>query len=158
MNSFLAHLSRSEPSGGTGAGGEHDEQVRTWMNHVRLLAQDCNSCIDLYLLYRGTNSPDIHRARGGLWRYLWWLPWLVHSVVPLPRHHLAVHLRELKQRARDVSERRQRYDVKIPASAAASQFDGRLTTQGSSSYGDDDDYTTASQTTTTLSSWCQGRR
>ncbi|EAZ18910.1 hypothetical protein OsJ_34450 [Oryza sativa Japonica Group] len=57
MNSFLGHLARSAPQG-----GEHDEQVRTWMNQVRLLAQDCNNCIDLYL-YSG--NPEIHRAKGG---------------------------------------------------------------------------------------------
>ncbi|KAG2640199.1 uncharacterized protein LOC120694988 [Panicum virgatum] len=135
MSSFLAHLARTEPSG---TGGEHhDEQVRTWMNHVRLLAQDCSNCIDLYV-YHG-NNPDIHRARGGLWRYLWWLPWLVQSIVPLQRHRVALHLRELKQRARDVSERRQRYDVKIPERASRS---GRLTTQGGN--GGEDDDTTAS--------------
>lgn len=42
------------------------------MNQVRLLAQDCNYCIDLYL-YRC--DPDIHVAWGGLRRYLGWVPW-----------------------------------------------------------------------------------
>ncbi|KAF7093259.1 hypothetical protein CFC21_095682 [Triticum aestivum] len=66
MQSFLTHLSKKAP-----AGGEHDEQIRTWMNQVRLLAQDSNNCIDLYL-YRG--NPDLHLARGGLRRYVAWLP------------------------------------------------------------------------------------
>ncbi|KAE8767473.1 Disease resistance protein RPM1 [Hordeum vulgare] len=73
MKSFLAHLARWAPPS-----GEHDEQVRTWMNQVLLPTQDCNNCIDLYL-YRG--NPDVHRARGGLRRYLWWATWFLHKLV-----------------------------------------------------------------------------
>ena len=72
MKSFLTHLARWAPPG-----GEHDEQVRTWMNQVRLLAQDCNNSIGLYL-YRG--NPDIRRARGGLRGYLWWATWFFHKL------------------------------------------------------------------------------
>ncbi|XBI67779.1 hypothetical protein VPH35_047075 [Triticum aestivum] len=90
MKSFLTHLAKSAPPG-----GEHDEQVRTWMNQVRLLAQDCNNCIDLYL-YRG--NPDIHRARGGLRGYLWWTTWFLHKLVA--QHRAAQQLRLLKERAR----------------------------------------------------------
>ncbi|CAN6381308.1 unnamed protein product [Urochloa humidicola] len=111
MNSFLAHLARSAPPG-----GEHDDQVRTWMNQVRFLAQDCNNCIDLYL-YRG--NPDIHRARGGLRRYLWWVPWFLHKLVA--QHRAAIRLRELKDRARDVGERRLRYGVEVPSQSAVGQ-------------------------------------
>ncbi|KAL6897951.1 hypothetical protein ACP4OV_006910 [Aristida adscensionis] len=105
MSSFLVHLAHTAPPG-----GEHDEQVRTWMNQVRLLAQDCNNCLDLYL-YRG--NPDIHRARGGLRRFLWWLPWFLQKLAAQRR--AAVQLRLLKERARDVGERRLRYGVKVPA-------------------------------------------
>nr|CAB3491582.1 unnamed protein product [Digitaria exilis] len=111
MNSFLAHLARWAPPG-----GDHDEQVRTWMNQVRLLAQDCNNCIDLYL-YRG--NPDIHRSKGGLRRYLWWVPWFLHKLVA--QHRAAIQLRELKDGARDVGERRLRYGVEVPAKSAAGQ-------------------------------------
>uniref|UniRef100_A0A0E0A8J4 Uncharacterized protein n=1 Tax=Oryza glumipatula TaxID=40148 RepID=A0A0E0A8J4_9ORYZ len=109
MRSFLANLGRWAPPG-----GEHDEQVRTWMNQVRLLAQDCNNCIDLYL-YRG--NPDIHRARGGLRRYIWWVSWSLHKMAA--QHRAAFQLRQLKDRARDVGERRLRYGVEIPAAKAA---------------------------------------
>ena len=62
MESFLAHLARS---------GEHDKQVRT-MNQVGLLAQDCN-CTDLLPVRMYSGNPDIHRAKGRLRRYLWWV-------------------------------------------------------------------------------------
>ncbi|KAL6619740.1 hypothetical protein ACP70R_034879 [Stipagrostis hirtigluma subsp. patula] len=111
MNSFLAHLGRSAPPG-----GEHEEQVRTWMNQVRFLAQDCNNCIDLYL-YRG--NPDVQRARGRIRRYLWWVYWFLHKLVA--QHQAAIQLRELKERARDVGERRLRYGVEVPAKSAAAE-------------------------------------
>ncbi|XP_044428090.1 uncharacterized protein [Triticum aestivum] len=108
MQSFLTHLSKKAP-----AGGEHDEQIRTWMNQVRLLAQDSNNCIDLYL-YRG--NPEIHLARGGLRRYIAWLPWFVHKMVA--QHRAAIQLRALRERARDIGERRLRYGVEVPAKGA----------------------------------------
>jgi len=107
MKSFLAHLGRTAPPG-----GEHDEQVRAWMNQVRLLAQDCNNCITTYRYY---GDPDIHRARDGLRRYIWWLPWFVRKVAA--QHDAAIRLRELKDQARDIGERRQRYGVEVPAKA-----------------------------------------
>ncbi|XBI06702.1 hypothetical protein VPH35_134692 [Triticum aestivum] len=108
MQSFLTHLSKKAPTG-----GEHDEQIRTWMNQVRLLAQDSNNCIDLYL-YRG--NPEIHLARGGLRRYIAWLPWFVHKMVA--QHRAAIQLRALRERARDIGERRLRYGVEVPAKGA----------------------------------------
>jgi hypothetical protein len=75
MDSFLAHLARSAPPG-----GEHNEQVRTWMNQVRLLAQDCKNCIDLYLYYSG--NKDIYRAKGRLQRGLWWVYWSMRKTRP----------------------------------------------------------------------------
>lgn len=107
MESFLAHLSMS--------GGAHSEQVRTWMNQVRRLALDCNHCIDLYLT---RSNPEILRASGPLCRYILWLPWLVSKTVA--QHRAAVQLRELKDRARHVSERRSRYAVEAPPPVEAS--------------------------------------
>ncbi|KAF8776525.1 hypothetical protein HU200_003240 [Digitaria exilis] len=104
MNSFLEHLARTAPP----AGG-HDEQVRTWMKQVRDLAHDCSNCIDLYLR-RG--DPELYRARGGRWRYLWWASWLVQKM--MAQHKAAIRLGKLKERARDVGKRRLRYGVEIP--------------------------------------------
>ncbi|XP_044962391.1 uncharacterized protein LOC123413520 [Hordeum vulgare subsp. vulgare] len=112
MKSFLAHLASSSAQ----AEGGQNEQLRTWMNQVRLLAQDSNNCIDLYL-YRG--NPELHLARGGLRRYVFWLPWFVHKMVAQRR--AAVQLHALKERARDIGERRARYGVEIPAAAASRQ-------------------------------------
>jgi hypothetical protein len=111
MKSFLAHLARSTPPG-----REHDEQVHTWMNQVRLLAQDCHNCIDLYL-YSG--NPDIHRAKGRFRRYLWWVYWFLHKL--LAQHRAAVQLRQLKDRARDVGERRLTYGVEVPLKSGSVQ-------------------------------------
>ncbi|KAK1651906.1 hypothetical protein QYE76_069711 [Lolium multiflorum] len=137
MKSFLAHLARWAPPG-----GEHDEQVRTWMNQVRLLAQDCNNCIDLYL-YRG--NPDIHRARGGLRGYLWWATWFLHKLVA--QHRAAEQLRLLKERARDVGERRLRYGVEVPDKSgkgqstptASSSSSSRAAAAGGYAAGDDNE-------------------
>lgn len=108
MKSFLVHLARTRRE-------EHDEQVRTWMNQVRILANDCNNCLDVYL-YRG--NPDFHRPRRGLRRYLWWGWgfWWLREIIA--RHHAAGQLRQLKDRARDVGERRLRYGVKVSEAAA----------------------------------------
>ncbi|VAH98619.1 unnamed protein product [Triticum turgidum subsp. durum] len=111
MQSFLTHLSRKEPTD-----GEHDEQIRTWMNQVRLLAQDSNNCIDMYL-YRG--NPELHLARGGLRRYVAWLPWFLHKMVA--QHRAAIQLRVLRERARDIGERRLRYGVEVPTKGAGAE-------------------------------------
>ncbi|TVU16948.1 hypothetical protein EJB05_32952, partial [Eragrostis curvula] len=108
MNSFLLYLARNVPPS-----GEHDEQVRAWMSQVRLLAVDCNNRIDLYL-YRV--NPDIHLARGGLQRYLLWVPWYLSKIKA--RRSAATKLGQLKERAREIGNRRLRYGVEVPANAA----------------------------------------
>ncbi|KAF7032472.1 hypothetical protein CFC21_043639 [Triticum aestivum] len=121
MKSFLTHLTRWAPPG-----GEHDDQVRTWMNQVRLLAQDCNNSIGLYL-YRG--NPDIRRARGGLRGYLWWATWFFHKLAA--QHRAAEELRLLKERARDVGERRLRYGVEVPTMSGKGQSPSRASSSSS---------------------------
>ncbi|XP_037480104.1 uncharacterized protein LOC119357214 [Triticum dicoccoides] len=108
MGSFLANLS--------GNSREHDEQVRTWMNQVRILANDCNNCIDLYL-YRG--DPALHLPKEGPGRYLRWAPWLVRKL--LAQHRAAGQLRELKDRAQDIGNRRMRYGVEVKTESSSSR-------------------------------------
>ncbi|KAI5009550.1 hypothetical protein ZWY2020_011687 [Hordeum vulgare] len=114
MGSFLANLS--------GNSREHDEQVRTWMNQVRILANDCNNCIDLYL-YRG--DPGLHLPKEGPGRYLLWAPWLLRKL--LAQHRAAGQLRELKDRAQDIGNRRLRYGVEVkPVESSPSSQAGQL--------------------------------
>ncbi|XP_020147269.1 uncharacterized protein [Aegilops tauschii subsp. strangulata] len=123
MQSFLAHLSKKAPGG-----GEQDEQMRTWMNQVRLLAQDSSNCIDMYL-YRG--NPELHLASGGLRRYVFWLPWFVHKMVAQRR--AAIQLGVLRERAHDIGERRTRYGVEVPAKEAAAALSPTAEEQASTS-------------------------
>ncbi|CAL4982860.1 unnamed protein product [Urochloa decumbens] len=129
MNSFLEHLARTTPPG-----GEHNEQVRTWMKQVRDLAHDCSNCIDRYL-QRG--DPAIHRARSGLRRYAWWAYWLVQEM--LAQHTAAVRLRELKERARDVGNRRLRYGVELPGKSSSEAAADVLAGRQEKEDDDDDD-------------------
>ncbi|KAM3206966.1 hypothetical protein ACQJBY_062260 [Aegilops geniculata] len=123
MQSFLSHLSKKAPGG-----GEQDEQMRTWMNQVRLLAQDSSNCIDMYL-YRG--NPELHLASGGLRRYVFWLPWFVHKMVAQRR--AAIQLGVLRERAHDIGERRTRYGVEVPAKEAATALSPTAEEQASAS-------------------------
>ncbi|KAF7111445.1 hypothetical protein CFC21_111459 [Triticum aestivum] len=123
MQSFLAHLSKKAPGG-----GEQDEQMRTWMNQVRVLAQDSSNCIDMYL-YRG--NPELHLASGGLRRYVFWLPWFVHKMVAQRR--AAIQLGVLRERAHDIGERRTRYGVEVPVKEAATALSPTVEEQASAS-------------------------
>ena len=128
MAGFLEYLARTAPPG-----GKHDELVSTWMHQVRLLAQDCRDCVGLYLYRR---DPEIHRVRG----HFWWLFWLPHKMAA--QHHAAIQLRRLKDRAREVSDRRLRYGATMmPRQVALAAAEASSSSaSGSGGYaGDEDD-------------------
>uniref|UniRef100_A0A0D9XUU9 Uncharacterized protein n=1 Tax=Leersia perrieri TaxID=77586 RepID=A0A0D9XUU9_9ORYZ len=106
MNGFLLYLTKNKST------APHDDQVRAWMKQVRDLAYVADDCVKLY-------RRDLTPPEPGL------LPWLRHFPAWLKtigtRHRLAKKIHKLKERVREVGERRQRYDVKIPSQ---SQGDG----------------------------------
>jgi len=72
---------------------------------------------------------------GGIQRYVLWFPWFVRKMVD--QHRAASHLVELKERARDVSERRKRYDVEVPTKPSSSQA-WSVASTGALEYEEDD--------------------
>lgn len=103
LNGFLMHLTKME--------GDHDDQLRAWMKQVRDIAYIAGDCIELY---RRDLMPA-HRG-GGLLARLRHLPVYLQTIPA--RHRLAKEISELKERVREVGERRMRYDVKVPEKAA----------------------------------------
>jgi len=107
MNGFLMHVAEA-----TGDDGE-DHQVRAWMKQVADVAYSSQNCVDLYVHSLGPRT-----AAGGNNGVLGFVRRLPRLVWTLPtRHRLATQIRELKIRAREVGERRQRYGVEAPANA-----------------------------------------
>lgn len=105
INGTLMYLTENKAS--------HNDQVRVWMRQVRDIAYVADDCITLY-------RRDLTPPEPGFWPWLRHVPtWL--STVPT-RHRLAKKIHELKDRVRDVGERRQRYGVvgEIPTKNAAS--------------------------------------
>uniref|UniRef100_A0ACD5U3R7 Uncharacterized protein n=1 Tax=Avena sativa TaxID=4498 RepID=A0ACD5U3R7_AVESA len=101
MNGFLHHLAEAKDH-------EGDHQVRAWMKQVRDLANDTQYCVDLY----GRRVGTAPRARG-FWGHAHRAIFFLQTIPA--RHQVATQIRELKSRARDVGERRQRYGVQILA-------------------------------------------
>ncbi|KAL6653195.1 hypothetical protein ACP70R_012120 [Stipagrostis hirtigluma subsp. patula] len=98
MNGFLLDL----------AGVEHpNHQVRAWAKQVKELAFDSQNCIDGYV-----QCLDTPGTQGGFLATLRSASRLLRTL--LARHRIAVRIRELKARARDLGERRRRYDVTVP--------------------------------------------
>uniref|UniRef100_A0A0D9X5R5 Uncharacterized protein n=1 Tax=Leersia perrieri TaxID=77586 RepID=A0A0D9X5R5_9ORYZ len=102
MNSLLLQLTEAQ---------HRNHSVRTWMKHIVGLTRDCEGNVELYVHYIGGRPGT---DGGGPIGYLWRAVRFVRTV--RVRHRIATRIRQLKDRARDVGERRQRYGVTVPAS------------------------------------------
>ena len=122
----------------TGGSGEEDHGVRAWMKQVAEVAYASQNCVDLYARCNGMGTAAGDGQGGcGMLFFLRRLPRLLWTVPT--RHRIAVQIRELKVRSREVGERRLRYGVEAPpisSSRGARQ---------SSLAGDDDDGTSTEQ-------------
>lgn len=78
------------------------------MKQVRDLAYDTQDCVDLYESRFGS-AP---RFGAGFWASVRWLPFYLWTIGK--RCQVASQVKELKARARDIGERRQRYGVTAP--------------------------------------------
>ncbi|CAL4979030.1 unnamed protein product [Urochloa decumbens] len=102
MNALIRHLTEAQ---------HRDHQVWAWMKQVAGLTRDCEGNVELYIHY-----VDVGPGGGGLLGYLRGVVRFLCTV--RMRHRIATRIRELKVRARDVGDRRQRYGVIVPQEAA----------------------------------------
>ncbi|KAG0530822.1 hypothetical protein BDA96_05G220100 [Sorghum bicolor] len=107
MNGLILHLTEAQ---------HRDHQVRAWMKQVVGLTRDCEGNVELYVHYVGSRPGD-DGLLGHIRRVLRFL-----RTIPV-RHRIATRIQELKVRARDVGDRRQRYGVTVPASTTTTNID-----------------------------------
>ncbi|OEL20532.1 hypothetical protein BAE44_0018450 [Dichanthelium oligosanthes] len=107
MNGFLLDVAAAD---------RPNHQVRAWAKQVKELAYDSQNCIDRYVQCVSDIPGASAGAGAGVLATLRRAPRLL-STMPA-RHRTAVRIRELKARARDLGERRRRYDVTVPHVAA----------------------------------------
>ncbi|CAL4979044.1 unnamed protein product [Urochloa decumbens] len=111
MNSLILQLTEAH---------HRDYLVRAWMKQVIGLTRDCVGNVELYIHYIGSGPGG-----DSLVGYLRRVVRFVRTVQV--RHRIATRIQELKARARDVGDRRQRYGVTVPPTspmAAADIYDG----------------------------------
>lgn len=81
------------------------------------LTRDCEGNVELYIHYGGT------RPSGGGAGLIGYLRWVTRFLVTVPvRRRKASRIQKLKVRAREVSDRRQRYGVTVPQSSMPSNI------------------------------------
>ncbi|KAL5204607.1 hypothetical protein ABZP36_009478 [Zizania latifolia] len=99
MNGFLLSLTKTKK--------QHDDSIRAWMKQVRDLTFVADDCIKLYM--RDLTPRDDSMSSIEFIRY-----YVRRLLTVWTRLKVANQLHELKERVRQVGERRQRYDVKVP--------------------------------------------
>jgi hypothetical protein len=107
MNSLILQITEAQ---------HRDHLVRAWMKQVVGLTRDCEGNVELYIHYVD-GGPGGGGVLGYLRRVLRFL-----RTVPV-RHRIATRIQELKVRARDVGDRRQRYGVTVPSASAMAGTD-----------------------------------
>ncbi|CAN6381959.1 unnamed protein product [Urochloa humidicola] len=101
MKGFLLNLTRT----GAGAGGDY--QLRAWMEQVMELAYDSRNCIEDYAQSGRPPGCDRRGFAARLLRVVW-LPKRL-----LVRRRIAIRIRGLKVRVREIGKRQQRYAVLV---------------------------------------------
>ncbi|CAN6372884.1 unnamed protein product [Urochloa humidicola] len=113
MHAFLRKLGRA-----AAAGAVHDEQTKDWVEQIRDVAYDIEDCVDDFARRLGRQPrgegvlADLRRA------------WYTMTTL-WARRDIANKIIDLKNRAKDVGERRTRYGVENPKHKPSSSSSSR---------------------------------
>ncbi|WVZ50066.1 hypothetical protein U9M48_001360 [Paspalum notatum var. saurae] len=129
MNGMLRQLTEAQ---------HRNHLVRAWMKQVTGLARDCEGNVELYIHRVGGSPVGADPDAGIICCLLAHLRRLVRLLQTVPvRHQIATRIRELKDRARDVDDRRRRYGITVPDSLPAAGGDHIYDAAGEAQYSAD---------------------